>query len=110
MAHFAEINESGIVLRVLVVNNDLEYRGADFLANDLGLGGTWVQTSYNGNIRKNFAAIGDVYDAARAAFIAPKPFPSWVFNETTCRWDAPIPYPNDGRDYSWNEETLSWSA
>lgn len=88
MAHFAEIDENNIVKRVLVVDNSLEHRGADFLANDLGLGGTWIQTSYNGNIRKNFAGIGYVYDKARDAFIAPKIncHPEEVLDEATCRW------------------------
>jgi len=73
MAHFAEIDKNNIVLRVLVVDNSLEHRGADFLANDLGLGGTWIQTSYNGKIKYNFAAIGYTYDQIADAFIAPKP-------------------------------------
>lgn len=73
MAHFAEIDENNIVLRVLVVDNSLENRGADFLANDLGLGGTWIQTSYNGNMRYNFAAIDYTYDQIADAFISPKP-------------------------------------
>lgn len=89
MAHFAEIDKNNIVLRVLVVANDLEHRGADFLANDLGLGGTWIQTSYNGNLRKNFAGIGYTYDAVRDAFIAPKPDNSIGFDEDTCQWILP---------------------
>ena len=67
-----------------------------------------MQTSYNGNIRKNFAGIGYTYDLARDAFIAPKPYASWVLNETTCRWEAPTPYPDDGNSYSWDESTTSW--
>ncbi len=89
MAHFAEINENNIVIRVLVVSNDLEHRGGEFLANDLGLGGTWIQTSYNGNIRKNFAGIGYTYDANRDAFIAPEPVESIGFDEETCQWVVP---------------------
>ena len=89
MAHFAEIDENNIVTRVLVVHNDDEHRGADFLANDLGLGGTWIQTSYNGNIRKNYAGVGHSYDATRDAFIAPEPEGHIGFDEETCRWIMP---------------------
>jgi hypothetical protein len=90
MAHFAEIDSNNTVLRVLVVSNDLEHRGADFLANDLGLGGTWIQTSYNGNIRKNYAGIGYTYDATRDAFIPPKAncHSEETLDETTCRWSC----------------------
>lgn len=90
MAHFAEIDENNIVTRVLVVHNDDEHRGADFLANDLGLGGTWIQTSYNGNIRKNYAGVGYSYDATRDAFIAPEPEGHIGFDEETCKWIMPV--------------------
>lgn len=110
MAHFAEIDSTNTVVRVLVVPDREEHRGQDFLANDLGLGGTWVQTSYNGNIRKNYAGIGMSYDADRDAFIAPQPFASWVLNEDTCQWEAPIAYPTDGLMYVWDEETTDWKA
>ena len=86
MAHFAEIDENGIVVRVLVVPDAEEHRGQDFLANDLTLGGTWVQTSYNNNIRKNYAGIGMSYDAERDAFIAPQCHDTAVLDEETCRW------------------------
>lgn len=89
MAHFAEIDENNIVLRVLVVNNDLEADGANFLANVLGLGGTWIQTSYNGNIRKNYAGVGYIYDPDRDAFISPKPDNAIGFDEQTCQWIVP---------------------
>ena len=118
MAHFAEIDENNIVVRVLVVDNEKENDGQNFLANELGLGGRWIQTSYNtyagvhklgGNpLRKNFAAVGSTYDEARDAFILQKPFPSWVLNEDTCQWEAPIPYPDFEKTYVWNEETLTW--
>lgn len=91
MAHFAEINSNNIVLRVLVVPNEFENNGQDYLANTIGLGGTWVQTSYNGNIRKNFAGIGYEYDSYRDAFIAPKLecHPSTIlFDEETCTWSC----------------------
>jgi hypothetical protein len=115
MAHFAEIGLNNTVIRVIVVNdndckdqfgNESETIGAKF-CHDL-FGGVWLQTSYNGNIRKNYAGVGYTYDSTRNAFIAPKPFASWVLNETTCRWDAPTPCPTDDKRYSWNEETLSW--
>jgi len=89
MAHFAEIDENNIVLQVLVVSNDLEDKGAEFLSNDLGLGGTWIQTSYNGKIRKNYAGIGYYYDEVKDAFIPPKPDNSIGFNDQTCQWIIP---------------------
>ena len=109
MAHFAEIDPNGgTVLRVLVVPNEQEHRGQDFLANELGLGGVWVQTSYNNNIRYNYAGIGFTYDATRDAFIPPKPYESWLLDEKTCQWEPPIPMPQDENFYTWNEEQLNW--
>jgi hypothetical protein len=110
MAHFAEIDENGVVLRVLVVPDAQENRGQEFLANDLGLGGTWVQTSYNARIRKNYAGVGMVYDNTRDAFIPEQPFASWILDEETCQWEAPVAYPNDGVMYMWNEELTDWEA
>ena len=107
MAHFAQI-ENNIVTQVLVVDNAQEHRGQEFLANDLGLDGTWVQTSYNGNIRKNYAGIGYTYDPERDAFIAPKPFTKWILNEETCRWEAPVAYPTDDKKYVWNDNQGEW--
>jgi hypothetical protein len=107
MAHFAEIDSNNIVKRVIVVPDSEEANGAAWCASLLG--GTWVQTSYNGRIRKNYAGIGFTYDAIRDAFIAPKPFESWVLNETTCQWDAPIPMPENG-PWQWDEETGTWVA
>jgi hypothetical protein len=115
MAHFAEIGLNNTVMRVIVVhNNELldengresEAKGAEFCRNLFG--GTWLQTSYNGNIRKNYAGIGFTYDAQRDAFIAPKPYPSWVLVEDTCQWTAPVAMPTDGKMYSWDEPTTSW--
>lgn len=115
MAHFAELGMDNIVQRVIVVhNNELldengveqEKKGAEFCRNLFG--GTWVQTSYNGNMRKNFAGAGYKYDSARDAFIAPQPFASWVLDEETCRWVAPVPMPTDGNLYTWNEDTIAW--
>ena len=114
MAHFAELGENNIVLRVIVVNNEelmvdgeeSEAKGAEFCRNLLG--GTWKQTSYNANFRKNYAGIGYTYDSSRDAFIPPKPFDSWILNEDTCLWDAPTPMPTDGQFYRWVEEDLNW--
>jgi hypothetical protein len=109
MAHFAEIDPNGgTVLRVLVVPNEEEHRGQDFLANELGLGGVWIQTSYNGNIRKNYAGVGYTYDSQRDAFIPPQPYPSWTLVEETCNWTAPVLYPTDGKMYQWDEATINW--
>jgi hypothetical protein len=105
MAHFAKI-ENNLVTEVLVVSNELEHRGADFLANDLGLGGTWIQTSYNNNIRKQYAGIGFSYDPVADVFIAPQPYLSWSLDENF-DWQPPTPRPEEGRWY-WDEATLSW--
>lgn len=107
MAHFAELDENNIVTRVLVTDNDYPNEGYDWLIQTFG--GTWVQTSYNARIRKKFAAIGDTYNETLDAFITPKPFDSWVLNEETCLWDAPVDYPTDGKNYTWNEETQNWN-
>jgi hypothetical protein len=89
MAHFAEIDPNGgTVLRVLVVPDEQEHRGQDFLANELGLGGVWIQTSYNNNIRYNYAGIGYTYDATRDAFISPKCHDEATLDEATCRWNC----------------------
>jgi hypothetical protein len=106
MSHFAELDENNVVLRVLVGDNNLPNEGYDWFVENLG--GTWVQTSYNATIRKNFAGIGFTYDEELDAFIPPKPYESWTLNETTCRWQSPVPYPQDGRIYQWNEEDLIW--
>ena len=113
MAHFAKLGKGNIVERVEVVSNDIatsEQAGADFLNNLYKSRDVWKQTSYNGNIRKNFAGIGFKYDQTRDAFIEPQPFNSWVLNEDTCRWEAPVAYPNDGQDYKWNEENQNWDV
>jgi len=114
MAHFAKI-EDNLVTQVIVVDNSDILDGDGNESEALGveicqnlLGGTWVQTSYNGNIRKNYAGIGYTYDSTRDAFIDPSPYASWVLNETTCKYEAPIAYPSDGKHYKWDEETTSW--
>jgi len=109
MAHYAHI-ENGIVTQVIVAEQDF----IDTLENPT----QWVQTSYNTvggkhllggkPLRKNYAGIGYIYDAERDAFIPPKPYESWVLNEETCLWEAPIPQPQDGNYYKWNEETQNW--
>lgn len=108
MAHWAEIDENNIVIRVLVGNNDEPDEGYQWLMDNLG--GTWVQTSYNGNIRKNFAGKGFRFDPDLDAFIPPKPVgcDSWVLNEDTCQWEPPIPYPSDGATYVWDESSTLW--
>ena len=115
MAHFAKLDENNVVLAVHVVNNDVitnngvesEQLGIDFLTQLHGHI-NWKQTSYNNNIRKNYAGIGYVYDSTRDAFIPPKPYPSWTLNESTCQWNAPTPMPTDGTVYVWNEFELQW--
>ena len=124
MAHFAKLGKGNIVERVEVVSNDIatsEQAGADFLNNLYKSRDVWKQTSYNGNIRKNFAGIGFKYDQTRDAFIPPKPYNSWIFVEETCNWKAPVDYPetydkgltdeqgNPVKDiYYWNENKFNW--
>lgn len=116
MAHWAEIDENNTVVRVLVTSNDSPDEGFSWLVSRLG--GTWIKTSYNTSggehrkggepLRKNFAGVGYSYDPDRDAFIAPKPFQSWVLNEDTCLWQAPSPRPDDGKLYDWDEEAGAW--
>jgi len=118
MAHFAKLGKGNIVERVEVVSNDVattEQAGVDFLNNLYNSRDVWIQTSYNRNIRKNFACIGWSYDQTRDAFIPPKPFNSWTLNEDTCLWDPPVPMPtltqeqiDNNNYYNWNELTTSW--
>lgn len=117
MAHFAQLDENNIVLQVIVVDNkdtstedgiELENLGVAFCKNLLGPHTNWKQTSYHGNMRKNYAGPGYFYDTGRDAFIPPRPFDSWTLHEDTCRWQAPVAYPQDGKLYRWNEPTLSW--
>jgi len=106
MAHFAELDENNIVLRVVVVDEKHESDGENWCNNFFG--GNWKQTSYNGNIRKNYAGVGYTYDPTRDAFIPPQPFPSWTLNEDTCQWEAPVPYPSDNKMYEWDEDIINW--
>ena len=107
MAHFAELDANNTVVRVLVVPDEQEHRGHDFLANDLKLGGTWIQTSYNNKIRKQYAGIGFTYDADADVFVAPQPFNAWSLDENH-DWQPPTPMPTDGKKYAWDENELAW--
>ena len=112
MSHFAQIDDNNIVTQVIVAEQDFINSGA------VGDPSKWIQTSHNTYagqhknggtpLRKNYAGIGYSYDQGRDAFIPPKPFNSWALNEETCLWEAPTPYPTDGKIYAWNEDTLSW--
>ena len=111
MAHFAQLDENKIVTQVIVVANEEaldEATGVSFCKSLFGDDSVWVQTSYNNNIRKRFAGIGMTYDSERDAFITPQPYPSWLLNEETVDWEAPVAKPDDGKRYEWNEETVSW--
>ena len=122
MAHFAKL-ENNVVTQVIVVDNkdcadasgvEKEYIGAAFCERLFG--GTWKQTSYNGNIRKNYAGVGYTFNEDIDAFVPPKPFNSWILNEETAQWEAPVAMPEDAgsgdppKMYTWNEETTSWDA
>ena len=114
MAHFAELDANNVVLRVIVVGNkdtadangvEKEHIGAAFCERLFG--GRWVQTSYNGNFRKNYAGIGYTYREDIDAFVAPQPFPSWTLN-ADAQWESPTPLPTDDKRYFWDEDSLSW--
>jgi len=102
MSHFAEIDKDNVVQRVIVAEQDFINSGA------VGDSFNWVQTSYNNNFRKNYAGVGYTYDKTRDAFIAPKPYPSWLLDDDTCKWNAPTAHPDDDKQYSWDEDTTSW--
>jgi hypothetical protein len=113
MAHYALLDENNIVTEVITGRDEWEVVGQieDWESYYGAIRGQECKrTSYNGNIRKNFAGIGYTYDEDRDAFIAPKPYDSWVLDEETCRWEAPVPYPDDGVMYEWDEETTDWTA
>jgi len=116
MAHFAKLDENNIVQQAVVVHNNIatsEQAGVDFLNNLYKTNDVWKQTSYNTHkgvhrlggtpLRKNYAGKGMTYDAAKDAFIPIQPYTSWILNETTCDWDAPVAKPDDGKRYQWNE-------
>lgn len=111
MAHYAFLDENNVVTEVITGRN--EYEVVDGITDWEEYYGNFrgqrcVRTSYNGNVRKNFAGKGYTYDEDRDAFIPPKAFSSWVLNEESCTWEAPVAYPEDGVMYQWNEDTLSW--
>ena len=121
MAHFAKLDENNIVTQVIVVSNEIatsENAGVTFINNLYKTSDTWKQTSYNTvknthslggpPFRKNYACVGYTYDASKDAFIPPKPFNSWVLDETTCWWEAPVAYPSDGKEYDWDEDNTQW--
>ena len=118
MAHFAKIGLNNKVINVVTVNNnelldadgvEQEVLGCQFLQGITGWA-VWKQTSYNANFRKHFAGVGYTYDEDRDAFIAPKPFASWILNEETCNWEAPVAKPNDENKYKWSEENQQWEV
>jgi hypothetical protein len=115
MAYFAKLDENNVVTQVISIANsdtadangvEKEHIGAAFCERLFG--GTWKQTSYNNNIRKNYAGIGFTYQEDIDAFVPPKPFASWLLNEQTAQWEAPVAMPDDGKKYEWNEDSQSW--
>ena len=120
MAHFAQIDENNIVTNVITISNDdiidatgkeNETIGIEICKKIFGENTKWIQTSYNSSFRKNYAIVGETYDIVRDAFRETKPFfASWILNETTCKWEAPVNLPEDSKNklYEWNESTLSW--
>jgi len=118
MAHFAEVDQNNVVIRVLVVDDLHEDDGENYLANVIGLGGKWLRTSYNtsGNThllggepyRGNFAGVGFIYNPEKDVFYQPQPYPSWTLNEVTYIWEPPVPMPEDRPVFGWDEETLTW--
>lgn len=116
MSHFAQLDANNVVTQVVVIDNrdtadasgvEKEHIGAAFCERLFG--GTWKQTSYNGNLRKNYAGIGYTYRSDIDAFVAPKPFASWILN-ADAQWEAPVAMPTDGQMYSWDEATTSWKV
>ena len=101
MSHYAKVVDSKVT-SVIVAEEDF----FDTFIDETP--GTWIQTSYTGSIRKNYAGIGYTYDEVRDAFIEPQPYASWILNGTTCKYEAPTIYPDDGKVYKWNEDTTNW--
>tara|TARA_R110002051_G_scaffold40635_2_gene84512 strand:+ start:1192 stop:1572 length:381 start_codon:yes stop_codon:yes gene_type:complete len=123
MAHFAKLGKGNKILTVVAVHNNVattEQAGIDFLNNLYNTRDVWKQTSYNTHggvhllggtpFRKNYAIIGGKYNESKNAFISPQPFASWILNETTCNWEAPVVKPDDGQEYKWNEVTTTWDV
>lgn len=117
MAHFAQLDKNNIVLQVLVITNkDITVNGVEdettgiaFCQSILGSDTQWAQTSYNNNMRVRYAGIGYWFDRQNDVFIAPKPYESWTLDPISYDWVAPVPYPNDGALYVWDETSTSWS-
>ena len=116
MAHYAKIGVGNIVTKVHVLSNEVlmkdgeenEQQGLEFLQNLYNNKDLYIQTSYNGTFRKNYAGVGYTYDQTKDAFIPPQPYPSWLLDESTCQWNAPTAYPDDDKRYDWDEDTTSW--
>lgn len=117
MAHFANLDSNNIVTQVIVVGNstidDLPFPqsepvGIEFCKSLYGADTNWAQTSYNASFRYNYASVGFTFDTTVDAFIAPKPYPSWLLNTQTYKWESPIPYPTDGKIYYWDETKQNW--
>jgi hypothetical protein len=118
MAHFAQLDENNKVINIIVVHNnelldqdgnEIEQKGIDFCKSLFGQDTRWIQTSYNAKFRKNYASGGGTYNQELNAFIAAKPYASWILNTDNCTWNPPIPMPVDDKVYSWDESTLSWN-
>jgi len=109
MAHFAQLDANNIVTNVIVLDNAYETMGQEYINTKLGLSGTWIQTSYSGAFRKQFAGIGYTYDPVADVFVAPQPYPSWTL-DSNHDWQPPTPMPTDGRLYTWDESTLTWKV
>ena len=118
MAHFARLDQNNMVIAVHVVNNnellvdgqESEEKGIEFLRTLHGQDSQWKQTSYNGNLRNNYAGIGYTFNADIDAFVPPKPYASWILNNDTAQWEAPVAMPDDGGLYAWNEDEQSWDS
>jgi len=116
MAHFAQLDENNKVVQVIVVSNDdimvdgveSEQKGIEFCKTLLGQETNWIQTSYNGSFRMNYAGYNSTYDPTNDAFIPPKPYVNWILNTETFKWEPPTPMPTDGKLYYWNDETIEW--
>jgi len=117
MAHFAQLDTNNIIINIIVVhNNELldehgieqEQKGIDFCKSLFGQDTNWIQTSYNANFRKNYACGGGTYNKDLDAFIAPKPYASWILDTESCQWTAPTPRPTNGKAYTWNEADTRW--
>ncbi len=109
MAHFAQIDKNNVVINVLVVPDEQETRGQEYLATDLNLGGTWIQTSYNHRIRKQYAIVGGKYDATNDVFLMPQPYPSWTL-DSSFDWQPPVAYPSGDAMYAWDEDQRQWNT